>query len=84
MLRKTARSHRARNHAVCTLTRMSIVRFRRWCEPQAGGTGCDNRESMEAMYGSDFSRRLVADAEHFVGAIATFIVDEREIKTPAA
>ena len=44
----------------------------------------EDRESMNAMYASDFSRRLVADAEHFVGAIATFIVDEREIKTPAA
>jgi len=44
----------------------------------------EDRESMEAMYGSDFSRRLVADAEHFVGAIATFIDDDREIKTPAA
>jgi uncharacterized protein (TIGR02118 family) len=42
----------------------------------------EDRESMSAMYASDFSRRLVADAEHFVGAIATFIVDEREIKTP--
>ncbi len=36
--------------------------------------------SMEAMYKSDFAARLVADAEHFVGAIATFIVDEREIE----
>ena len=44
----------------------------------------EDRESMNAMYASDFSRRLVADAEHFVGAIATFIVDEREIKAPAA
>jgi uncharacterized protein (TIGR02118 family) len=44
----------------------------------------EDRESMSAMYASDFSRRLVADAEHFVGAIATFIVDEREIKTRAA
>lgn len=44
----------------------------------------EDRESMNAMYASEFSRRLVADAEHFVGAIATFIVDEREIKTPAA
>jgi uncharacterized protein (TIGR02118 family) len=44
----------------------------------------EDRESMNAMYASDFSRRLVADAEHFVGAIATFIVDEREIKTPPA
>ena len=44
----------------------------------------EDRESMSAMYASDFSRRLVADAEHFVGAIATFIVDEREIKTPPA
>lgn len=44
----------------------------------------EDRESMNAMYASDFSRRLVADAEHFVGAIATFIVDEREIRTPAA
>jgi uncharacterized protein (TIGR02118 family) len=44
----------------------------------------EDRASMEAMYASDFSRKLVADAEHFVGAIATFIVDEREIKTLAA
>ena len=44
----------------------------------------EDRASMEAMYASDFSRKLVADAEHFVGAIATFIVDEREIKTIAA
>jgi len=44
----------------------------------------EDRESMSAMYASDFSRRLVADAEHFVGAIATFIVDEREIKSSAA
>jgi uncharacterized protein (TIGR02118 family) len=40
----------------------------------------DDRASMEAMYKSDFSRQLVADAEQFVGAIATFIMDEREIK----
>jgi uncharacterized protein (TIGR02118 family) len=39
----------------------------------------DDRASMEAMYTSDFLKTLVADAEHFVGAIATFIVDEREI-----
>ena len=39
-----------------------------------------NREEMEAMYASDFTKQLVADAGHFVGAIATFIVDEREIK----
>jgi len=38
-----------------------------------------NREEMEAMYSSDFTKKLVADAEHFVGAIATFVVDEREI-----
>ena len=44
----------------------------------------EDHDSMNAMYASDFSRRLVADAEHFVGAIATFIVDEREIKTSAA
>ena len=44
----------------------------------------EDRESMSAMYASDFSRRLVADADHFVGAIATLIVDEREIKTRAA
>jgi uncharacterized protein (TIGR02118 family) len=44
----------------------------------------EDRASMEAMYASDFARKLVADAEHFVGAIATFIVDEREIKTLAA
>lgn len=41
----------------------------------------EDRESMEAMYRSEFSRKLVADAEHFVGAIATFIMDEREIKS---
>jgi hypothetical protein len=41
-----------------------------------------DRHSMEAMYKSDFAKRLVADAEHFVGAIATFVVDEREIKAP--
>jgi hypothetical protein len=44
----------------------------------------EDRESMSAMYASDFSRRLVADAEHFVGALAPFIVDERAIKTPPA
>ena len=44
----------------------------------------EDDESMTAMYASDFARRLVADAEQFVGAIATFIVDEREIKTSAA
>ena len=38
-----------------------------------------NREEMEAMYSSDFTKQLVADAENFVGAIATFVVDEREI-----
>lgn len=42
-----------------------------------------DRESMQAMYASEFSKQLVADAEHFVGAIATFIVDEREIAKPA-
>ena len=44
----------------------------------------DNAEEMNAMYASDFSKQLIADAEHFVGAIATFIVDEREIKTTTA
>lgn len=44
----------------------------------------DDRESMEAMYKSDFTKQLVADAEHFVGAIATFIMDEREIKSAQA
>jgi len=39
----------------------------------------DNADEMNAMYASDFSKRLIADAENFVGAIATFIVDEREI-----
>jgi uncharacterized protein (TIGR02118 family) len=43
----------------------------------------DDRESMEAMYKSDFSRRLVTDAEQFVGAIVTFVMDEHEIKTNA-
>jgi len=42
-----------------------------------------NREEMETMYSSDFTRKLVADAENFVGAIATFVVDEREIAKPA-
>jgi len=41
-----------------------------------------DHESMEGMYRSDFSKQLVADAEHFVGAIATFLVDEREIPRP--
>jgi uncharacterized protein (TIGR02118 family) len=40
----------------------------------------EDRESMDAMYASDFSKRLIADAEHFVGAIATFIVEEHEIR----
>ena len=44
----------------------------------------EDRESMEAMYKSDFSRQLVADAEHFVGAIVTFIMDEHEIKMMSA
>ena len=39
----------------------------------------EDRPSMEAMYNSDFSKRLVADAENFVGAIVTFIVQEVEI-----
>lgn len=39
-----------------------------------------DRESMEAMYSSDHTKALVADAENFVGAIATFVVDERTIK----
>ena len=43
-----------------------------------------DRASMEAMYQSDFSKQLVADAEHFVGAIVTFIVDEREIKADSS
>ena len=45
----------------------------------------EDSASMEAMYQSEFSKRLVADAENFVGAIATFVVDEREIarKAPA-
>lgn len=42
----------------------------------------EDRQSMESMYKSEFARQLVADAEHFVGAIVTFIVDEREIKSP--
>lgn len=44
----------------------------------------EDSASMEAMYQSEFSKRLVADAENFVGAIATFIVDEREIAKTAA
>ena len=44
----------------------------------------EDRQSMEAMYKSDFSQKLVADAEHFVGAIVTFIVDEREITAAAS
>jgi uncharacterized protein (TIGR02118 family) len=40
----------------------------------------DDRDSMEAMYASDFSRTLIADAENFVGSIATFIVEETEIR----
>jgi uncharacterized protein (TIGR02118 family) len=39
----------------------------------------DSVAEMEAMY-REFSKELVADAEKFVGAIATFVVDEREIK----
>jgi hypothetical protein len=38
---------------------------------------------MEAMYRSDFAKKLVADAENFVGSIATFIVDERAISSAA-
>src|SRR3954452_3491627 len=37
----------------------------------------EDRESMEAMYKSEFTKKLVDDAENFVGAIATFVVDER-------
>ena len=44
----------------------------------------EDSASMETMYASEFSKRLVADAEHFVGAIATFVVDEREIAKQAA
>ena len=44
----------------------------------------EDSASMEAMYQSEFSKRLVADAENFVGAIATFVVDEREIAKTAA
>src|ERR1700704_3538679 len=43
-----------------------------------------DRESMEAMYRSDFAKQLVADAGNFVGSIATFIVDERAIPAPAS
>jgi uncharacterized protein (TIGR02118 family) len=39
----------------------------------------EDAASMEAMYKSDFAKKLVADAENFVGAIATFIVDEQEV-----
>ena len=39
----------------------------------------EDAESMEAMYKSEFAKLLVVDAERFVGAIATFVVDEREI-----
>ena len=42
----------------------------------------EDEASMNAMYQSAFSKQLIADAEHFVGAIATFIVDEREIAAP--
>jgi len=42
----------------------------------------EDRESMDAMYKSEFAKRLVADAGHFVGAIAKFVVDEREIEAP--
>lgn len=42
----------------------------------------EDEASMNAMYQSDFSKKLIADAEHFVGAIATFVVDEREIAAP--
>ncbi|MBM3600178.1 MAG: EthD family reductase [Alphaproteobacteria bacterium] len=37
-------------------------------------------ESMEEMYHSEHTKKLVADAENFVGAIATFVVEERVIK----
>jgi uncharacterized protein (TIGR02118 family) len=40
----------------------------------------EDKESMEAMYHSEHTRKLVADAENFVGAIATFVVEERVIK----
>ncbi len=42
-----------------------------------------NQEEMEGMYNSDFSRQLVSDAEAFVGAIATFLMEEHEIKPGA-
>jgi uncharacterized protein (TIGR02118 family) len=35
-----------------------------------------DRESMEAMYASDFVQQLVADAEKFVGSLWTFVVEE--------
>ncbi|MEP7206047.1 MAG: EthD domain-containing protein [Casimicrobiaceae bacterium] len=44
----------------------------------------EDRESMEAMYKSEFTAQLVADAGNFVGAIVTFIMDEHEIKSDAA
>lgn len=44
----------------------------------------EDRASMDVMYQSDFSKKLVADAEQFVGAIVTFIVDEREIKADSS
>ena len=40
----------------------------------------ESRAEMEAMYASDFAKRLVADAEAFVGSITTFVVDERAIR----
>jgi len=43
----------------------------------------DSVAKMEVMYRSEFAHRRVADAEHFVAATATFVVDERAIKAPA-
>jgi EthD domain len=38
-----------------------------------------DRDAMEEMYNSPFAKKLVAEAEHFVGSLWTFVVEEEVV-----
>lgn len=38
-----------------------------------------DRDAMDEMYTSSFAKKLVADAEHFVGSLWTFVVEEQVV-----
>jgi hypothetical protein len=38
-----------------------------------------DRDAMDEMYNSSFAKKFVADAEHFVGSLWTFVVEEQVV-----